>query len=132
MSRTVKHFLFAFPFALLLLLVHGQSQSGFISIDCGLLETSNYTDEKTGINFISDATFIDSGETKLIQPSDQLFTEKTYWSLRSFPEGIRNCYQINVTFGTKYLIRASFYYGNYDGKIKHQNSNYILDLICGM
>lgn len=36
----------------------------------------------------------------------------------SFPEGIRNCYKINVTFGTKYLIRAGFYYGNYDGKNK--------------
>ena len=35
--------------------------------------------------------------------------------LRSFPSGVRNCYRINVTSGTKYLIRAGFLYGNYDG-----------------
>ncbi|KAM2268608.1 hypothetical protein ACFX1S_046710 [Malus domestica] len=39
---------------------------------------------------------------------------QSYNSLRSFPEGIRNCYKINVTSKTKYLIRASFFYGNYD------------------
>ncbi|KAK2355899.1 putative pentatricopeptide repeat-containing protein [Trifolium repens] len=27
---------------------------------------------------------------------------------------LRNCYKINVTSGTKYLIKAYFYYGNYD------------------
>jgi len=34
--------------------------------------------------------------------------------VRSFPSGVRNCYKINVTSDTKYLIRVSFYYGNYD------------------
>jgi hypothetical protein len=34
--------------------------------------------------------------------------------VRSFPSGVRNCYKINVTSGTKYLIKAYFYYGNYD------------------
>jgi hypothetical protein len=34
--------------------------------------------------------------------------------VRSFPSGVRNYYKINVTSGTKYLIRTSFYYGNYD------------------
>jgi len=37
------------------------------------------------------------------------------WNLRSFPQGIRNCYRLNLTKGSKYLIRASFLYGNYDG-----------------
>ncbi|QHO33326.1 putative LRR receptor-like serine/threonine-protein kinase [Arachis hypogaea] len=36
--------------------VQGQDQS-----DCGLPENSNYTEESTGINYISDANFIDSG-----------------------------------------------------------------------
>ena len=35
--------------------------------------------------------------------------------LRSFPEGIRNCYNVSVKKDTKYLIRANFLYGNYDG-----------------
>lgn len=38
--------------------------------------------------------------------------------LRSFPEGTRNCYKINVENGTKYLIKASFLYGNYDFRSK--------------
>lgn len=36
--------------------------------------------------------------------------------MRSFPEGIRNCYKLKVRNGTKYLIRAVFRYGNYDGR----------------
>ncbi|KAK4595073.1 hypothetical protein RGQ29_018717 [Quercus rubra] len=38
--------------------------------------------------------------------------------LRSFPQGIRNCYSINIMQGTKYLIRGTFFYGNYDGLSK--------------
>ncbi|KAK7844125.1 putative leucine-rich repeat receptor-like protein kinase [Quercus suber] len=40
------------------------------------------------------------------------------WDLRSFPQGIRNCYNINIMQGTKYLIRGTFFYGNYDGLSK--------------
>lgn len=40
------------------------------------------------------------------------------YSLRSFPEGARNCYILKPEQGRnyKYLIRASFMYGNYDNK----------------
>ncbi|KAL3720931.1 hypothetical protein ACJRO7_005700 [Eucalyptus globulus] len=39
-------------------------------------------------------------------------------TLRSFPDGIRNCYSLKPEQGENkpYLIRASFCYGNYDGK----------------
>lgn len=40
------------------------------------------------------------------------------WYLRYFPEGIRNCYTIHIISGTKYLIRATFFYGDYDGQDK--------------
>ncbi|CAN6462033.1 unnamed protein product [Victoria cruziana] len=41
---------------------------------------------------------------------------KHLWHLRSFPYGKRNCYTVGpVTPWTKYLLRASFMYGNYDG-----------------
>ena len=40
------------------------------------------------------------------------------WNLRSFPQGIRNCYNISIVQGTKYLIRGTFLYGNYDGLSK--------------
>lgn len=37
------------------------------------------------------------------------------WKVRSFSNGTRNCYNVSINRGTKYLIRASFLYGNYDG-----------------
>lgn len=37
-------------------------------------------------------------------------------SLRVFSSGKRNCYSVNATKGEQVLVRASFYYGNYDNK----------------
>ncbi|XP_062008518.1 probable LRR receptor-like protein kinase At1g51890 isoform X3 [Rosa rugosa] len=121
MSLTCK--LFVFPQLLwfahnLLLLVHAQDdQSGFISIDCGK-SGSSYTEKVTGITYISDSNFVDTGESNFIL--DKYFDAhpQPYQSLRSFPQGIRNCYKINITSGTKYLIRAIFVHGNYDGQDK--------------
>lgn len=43
--------------------------------------------------------------------------ERQFLNLRSFPEGIRNCYTLRPANGdVKFLIRASFMYGNYDGQ----------------
>ncbi|CAL8131717.1 unnamed protein product, partial [Prunus armeniaca] len=114
---------FLFPllggFAFMLLLVHAQDdQTGFISIDCGLAGNSSYTENTTGINYISDETFIDTGERKSVLQEYGYRYQEPYTSLRSFPEGNRNCYEINVTDGYKYLIRSSFVYGNYDGQNK--------------
>ncbi|KAB1218473.1 hypothetical protein CJ030_MR3G026353 [Morella rubra] len=89
--------------------------SGFITLDCGLPEGSSYTDTTSGINYISDATFVDTGISRSISPKIKDAGRYTRY-LRSFPEGIRNCYTINnITGGSKYLIRATFFYGNYDG-----------------
>ncbi|CAL8102096.1 unnamed protein product [Prunus armeniaca] len=119
MSHAHKQFLFAVlvGFALAAL-VHSQNQSGFISIDCGLPNNSGYTETTTGINYISDSTFIDTGESKYLSANHDLNYYQPYWYVRSFPQGVRNCYKINVTYGTKYLIRAGFQYGNYDGENK--------------
>ncbi|WJX92016.1 hypothetical protein P8452_73716 [Trifolium repens] len=89
-------------------------QSGFISIDCGQHENSSYYAYGTGIHYISDAKLIDSGLSKIIVPTENIIQQQLNY-VRSFPNGVRNCYRINVTSGTKYLIRATFYYGNYDG-----------------
>lgn len=40
---------------------------------------------------------------------------KPYETLRYFPDGIRNCYNLNVEKGRTHLIVARFVYGNYDG-----------------
>jgi len=89
--------------------------SGFISIDCGAPAGVNYT--QYGINYVSDANFINSGEKGTIAYEDITKpSERQLWRQRSFPEGKRNCYKISVTRGSKYLIRTVFLYGNYDGR----------------
>ncbi|KAK3220084.1 hypothetical protein Dsin_014054 [Dipteronia sinensis] len=88
--------------------------TGFISLDCGSPRDSNYTEATTGIKYISDAAFIDTGIGKKILPEFQAGTQQQGWYVRSFPEGIRNCYKLNLIKGSKYLIRAIFLYGNYD------------------
>lgn len=92
--------------------------SGFISLDCGSPKNTNYSEPTTTINYISDAAFIDTGTSRSILPeyNPNLLRQVEY--VRSFPQGIRNCYRINITSGNKYLIRATFLYGNYDGQNK--------------
>ena len=86
---------------------------GFTSIDCGVNE--DYTDNTTGLFYRTDAKYIDSGENKNI-PYD--FTspmfEKQLRTVRSFPEGVKNCYTLPAEQGkdNKYLIRAVFMCGN--------------------
>ncbi|XP_020414396.1 probable LRR receptor-like serine/threonine-protein kinase At1g05700 [Prunus persica] len=122
MWRTLKHFLlFAVlqfgGFALnLMLLVHAQDQSGFISIDCGLEQSPGYTERTTGIYYISDSSLTDTGDSKSISLDYRDQYTRPFWFLRSFPQGTRNCYSIRLTGGDKYLIRASFVYGNYDSQ----------------
>ncbi|GMN37095.1 hypothetical protein TIFTF001_006535 [Ficus carica] len=112
-----QYFLFAIFLALFSLLVHGQDdQSGFISLDCGLPRNSNYTEPSTQINYISDAPFVTTGTSNGIAPEYKDGLQEQVKNLRSFPEGIRNCYKVNVRKGTRYLIRATFLYGNYDGR----------------
>ncbi|KAF5466494.1 hypothetical protein F2P56_016414, partial [Juglans regia] len=88
---------------------------GFISIDCGSNE-DNYIALITGIPYTSDKGFIDTGIAKTV-PGSYNKLKKT---LRSFPQGKRNCYTLQPNQGknNKYLIRARFTYGNYDGKDK--------------
>ncbi|KAM0830868.1 hypothetical protein ACQ4PT_065934 [Festuca glaucescens] len=67
------------------------------------------------IPYSSDDKFIESGLNHEILPefmdgvpNDQ---QKT---LRSFPDGSRNCYTLPSNNSMKYLLRATFTYGNYD------------------
>jgi hypothetical protein len=90
--------------------------AGFISIACGLPANSSFTEVSTGLIYISDTAFIDTGTSTGISPDLKASFQRYVWKLRSFPQGNRNCYSINVTGRTKYLIRAGFLHGNYDGK----------------
>ncbi|KAH1068620.1 hypothetical protein GYH30_006273 [Glycine max] len=88
---------------------------GFTSIDCRAPADLNYTESTTRINYTSDANFINTGVSGTIVSELRNDYQRTYESVRSFPEGKRNCYKINITRGSKYLIKAGFLYGNYDG-----------------
>ncbi|CAG7871280.1 unnamed protein product [Brassica rapa] len=93
-----------------------EDQEGFISLDCGLppSEASPYIEPDTGLWFSSDSDFIQSGKIGRIDVSLPK-TLKSYVTLRYFPEGIRNCYNLSVKQGTNYLMRVTALYGNYDG-----------------
>ena len=92
--------------------------SGFISLDCGLPQGSNYTETTTSLNYSSDASFVDTGISRSILPEFRANVQRQMWYVRSFPEGTRNCYNLRLKNGSNYLIRASFMYGNYDSQDK--------------
>ncbi|XP_064960067.1 probable LRR receptor-like serine/threonine-protein kinase At5g59680 isoform X1 [Musa acuminata AAA Group] len=109
---------------------HGQSpQAGFISIDCGNSK-SDYVDHSTSLAYVSDDRFIDVGSDFYIQSNYINSSVPTLQvNLRSFPDGLRNCYTLKpVPQNSTYLVRATFMYGNYDGK----NSQIQFDLHIGV
>ena len=85
--------------------------TGYINIDCGNNKTNNETIK-------SDSEYIDTGTNAEILNQDIIdyFDAEPLKTLRSFPDGKRNCYSIKPENGkeSKYLIRARFLYGNYD------------------
>ncbi|KAK7826644.1 putative lrr receptor-like serine/threonine-protein kinase [Quercus suber] len=94
---------------------------GFISIDCGA--SSDYLDEGTGIFYKSDSGFIDTGTNNDISPEYYSSMVSPNYvrqikNLRSFSQGTKNCYTLKPEQGksSNYLIRAFFFYGNYDNK----------------
>ncbi|XP_064973117.1 LRR receptor-like serine/threonine-protein kinase IOS1 isoform X2 [Musa acuminata AAA Group] len=87
-----------------------------VSIDCGFSGDEAYYDDRTLKIYAPDAEYIDTGANHEIDGSYGTVQPEQAQNLRSFPDGVRNCYTINdVTQGDKYLIRASFLYGDYDG-----------------
>ncbi|KAJ3695098.1 hypothetical protein LUZ60_000475 [Juncus effusus] len=98
--------------------VHGQSNTdGFISIDCGIKSGTTYPDTITNIAYVSDDKYIDTGENYGIASNYlRISASQQYSTIRTFPNGTRNCYNLQpVTKDSKYFIRATFFYGNYDG-----------------
>ncbi|CAN6841022.1 unnamed protein product [Brassica oleracea] len=128
MERYLGLLLALFGIFTIINIIQAQEQEGFISLDCGLPanELSPYNETSTRLQFYSDATFIQSGLVGKIQSNLGIF-RKPYTTLRYFPDGIRNCYNLNVGKGRKYLIRASFIYGNYDSN----DTKPVFDLYLG-
>ncbi|XP_010528095.1 PREDICTED: probable LRR receptor-like serine/threonine-protein kinase At1g67720 isoform X2 [Tarenaya hassleriana] len=83
---------------------------GFVSLDCGGAEL--FTDE-LGLKWTPDDHLI-YGETANISVSNETRTQYTT-TLRHFPADSRKyCYTLNVTSRNRYLVRATFLYGNFD------------------
>ncbi|KAI4341926.1 hypothetical protein MLD38_026595 [Melastoma candidum] len=98
-----------FAVGLLLPYYAAAQMPGFLSLDCG--GSQSFTDQ-IGLIWTPDTQF-PFGETAQISVVNE--TRKQYATLRHFPEDNRKyCYSLNVTARTRYLIRATFLYGNFD------------------
>ena len=85
--------------------------AGFISLDCG--GARDHTDA-IGIQWTSDATFVSGGQTAQLLVQSGLQSQQ-FATVRYFPADNRKyCYTMNVRNRTRYLVRATFLYGNFD------------------
>jgi hypothetical protein len=81
--------------------------------------TASSVDDTTKLSYAPDAAFTDAGSNHNISAeyvTPQL--PKGFHDLRSFPDGneARSCYTLrSLEAGLKYLVRAFFMYGDYDG-----------------
>ncbi|KAJ3695100.1 hypothetical protein LUZ60_000477 [Juncus effusus] len=113
-----------------LLALSQNNTEGYISIDCGY-SGEDYSDNDTNLVYTSDSQFVQSGvATNIPAANIPKSNWKPFLTVRSFPNGDRNCYTIKkLVDGRKYLVRAMFLYGNYDGQNKAQaNSPISFDL----
>ncbi|KAL6853303.1 hypothetical protein ACP4OV_019332 [Aristida adscensionis] len=111
-------------FALVLVLVFfpasvAAQMPGFVSIDCG--GSGNYTDE-LGLEWTGDAGWFPSGGGGGATAKVSVASEKRrqYSTVRYFPTTAtatrkKQCYRVGVRARSRYLVRASFLYGNFDG-----------------
>ncbi|KAF8044266.1 hypothetical protein BT93_A2301 [Corymbia citriodora subsp. variegata] len=130
-ERSITAFWVALLASLASALVLGiQAQPGFISIDCGA--SNEYIDENTNITYKMDDGFIGSGKNVLMSRS-RAFDQNNLQILndaRIFPDGMRNCYTLKPDQGKNrtYLIRAWFWFGNYDGKDQFPSFDLYVDV----
>lgn len=83
---------------------------GFLSLDCGGNES--YTD-RSGLQWVSDNNFTSGGSVASISVVGE--ARKQYQTLRYFSaDNKKYCYTLNVKARTRYLVRATFLYGNFD------------------
>lgn len=83
--------------------------AGFVSLDCGGEEP--FTDE-LGLKWSPDNHLLYGETAKISTPN---VTKAQYTTLRHFPADARKyCYNLNVTSRNRYLLRATFLYGNFD------------------
>lgn len=84
-----------------------------VSIDCGS-EYWAYADSNSIVWEADDNTRIQNGESRTVQNSGSV--SHVMSTLRVFSTRKKNCYLVVAGKGNPVLVRASFYYGNYDGR----------------
>jgi Malectin-like domain len=78
-------------------------------VDCG--GTASYTDD-IGLEWAPDDKFLFGQRANISAPNP---TKQQYTTVRYFPADNRKyCYTLNVRTRTRYLVRATFLYGNFD------------------
>ncbi|XP_026420452.1 probable LRR receptor-like serine/threonine-protein kinase At1g51810 [Papaver somniferum] len=99
----------------------------FVSIDCGSSSLKPHTNDNS-IVWVGDDPYIQNGETHKVMiepPNVKAWDSHVMSTLRAFPTRKKNCYSIDIedkdedatnTTVERVLVRASFYYGNYDDK----------------
>ncbi|KAI3940675.1 hypothetical protein MKW98_029994 [Papaver atlanticum] len=112
-------------FSCFLLLAPAASAKVFLSIDCGSLSLKPRTDNNS-IVWVGDGPYIQTGEIHKVNVPEVIpgFDSDALNTLRAFPTRKKNCYSIDIddkeedddTTVERVLVRASFYYGNYDNK----------------
>ncbi|TVU49678.1 hypothetical protein EJB05_01004, partial [Eragrostis curvula] len=111
-------------------ITYGQpSSSDFISIDCGIAADKEYNHGR--LHFVSDVNFTDAGNNAPVNPKYYQTKWPVYQNLRYFlgSDGERSCYTLRpVMPGSRYLLRARFYHGAYDGP----NSGRAFDIHIGV
>ncbi|XP_058003888.1 putative leucine-rich repeat receptor-like serine/threonine-protein kinase At2g04300 [Hevea brasiliensis] len=95
-----------------------------LRIDCGAPNQTPATDDDF-VSWLTDENFVNAGKNHLLSYSQNFSTMN---SLRYFPDDQKNCYFLPFdSLGTKFLFRAGFYYGNYDGLSKPPSFNLGID-----
>ncbi|KAF2283387.1 hypothetical protein GH714_003758 [Hevea brasiliensis] len=102
-----------------------------LRIDCGASHrTPIGNPDGRVVSWLTDENFTYTGENQLLRYSQNFSTMN---SLRYFPDGQKNCYFLPLYLsssspsGIKFLLRAGFYYGNYDGLSKPPSFNLEID-----
>lgn len=84
----------------------------FVSIDCG--GADNYTDPENGLTWASDAELNRHGNVAVVNSTNEINPQ--YRSYRYFPaDNKKYCYTLSTTERRRYLVRATFLYGDSNG-----------------
>ncbi|MCL7023765.1 hypothetical protein MKW94_009708, partial [Papaver nudicaule] len=97
----------------------------FISIDCGSSSSEPYTDKRS-IVWVGDSQYVQTGEARnvITESIPDGLDSHVMSTIREFTTRNKNCYSLDVENDKsednskieRVLVRASFYYGNYDNK----------------